>query len=200
MFDTGWWGVVWFLAKLWLIMAFFVWVRGTLLRFRYDQFMNFGWKVLIPAGLVTVVFYAVLKGLSTGPDPVLSFGGEFLTLEWRQLLLGVVGGLVVIAVLMLLFPGEDEEKPAKAGASARGGAAKIGAGRSATTSGTKRPGTDKSGRKRAKEEPFDAFAGGFPVPPLPGQELPPSPRRARVTTPAAAPAASPAAGAGEDEK
>ncbi|GAB2614531.1 NADH-quinone oxidoreductase subunit NuoH [Pseudactinotalea suaedae] len=200
MFDTGWWGVVWFLAKLWLIMAFFVWVRGTLLRFRYDQFMNFGWKVLIPAGLVTVVFYAVLKGLSTGPDPVLSFGGEFLTLEWRQLLLGVVGGLVVIAVLMLLFPGEDEEKPAKAGASARGGAAKVGAGRSATTSGTKRPGTDKPGRKRATEEPFDAFAGGFPVPPLPGQELPPSPRRARVTTPAAAPAASPAAGAGEDEK
>ena len=201
MFDTGWWGVVWFLPKLWLIMAFFVWVRGTLLRFRYDQFMNFGWKVLIPAGLVTVVFYAVLKGLSTGPDPMLSFGGEFLTLEWRQLLLGVVGGLVVVAVLMLLFPGEDEEKPAKADAGARDGATKVGTGRSAAiTSGTKRPGTDKPGRKRATEQPFDAFAGGFPVPPLPGQQLPPSPRRARVTTPAAAPAASTAAGAGEDEK
>ncbi|WP_156252064.1 NADH-quinone oxidoreductase subunit NuoH [Pseudactinotalea terrae] len=178
--DTGWWGVVWFLVKLWLLMAFFVWVRGTLLRFRYDQFMNFGWKVLIPAGLVTVVFYAVLKGLSTGSDPLLSFGGEILTLEWRQLLLGVVGGLVVIAVLMLLFPGEEEEKPAKAVAGKTGSSA-------------------KPGRKRTKEEPFDAFAGGFPVPPLPGQQLPPSPRRARVTTPAAAPAA-PAAAAGEDEK
>ncbi|WP_420110683.1 NADH-quinone oxidoreductase subunit NuoH [Pseudactinotalea sp.] len=176
MFDTGWWGVLWFLAKLWLLMAFFVWVRGTLLRFRYDQFMNFGWKVLIPAGLVTVVFYAVLKGLSTGPDPLLSFGGEFLTLEWRQLLLGVVGGLVVIAALMLLFPGEEEPKPAKAVAG--------------------KPGR----KKRTKGEQFDAFAGGFPVPPLPGQKLPPSPRRARVTTPAAAPAATPAEGAGEDEK
>ena len=35
---------------------------------------------------------------------------------------------------------------------------------------------------------FDAFAQGYPVPPLPGQSLPPSPRRAKVTAPAGAPA------------
>ncbi|WP_420809368.1 NADH-quinone oxidoreductase subunit NuoH [Actinotalea caeni] len=186
--DTGWWGVLWFLAKLWLLMAFFVWVRGTLLRFRYDQFMNFGWKVLIPAGLATVVFYAVLKGLSTGPDALLSFGGTVLTIEWRQLLLGVVGGLVVAAVLMLLFPGEDDAKDAKDAKDA---------------TGTKRAaGTAKAGTGSAADaEPFDPFAGGYPVPPLPGQKLPPSPRKARVTTPAAAPSSSETTvGAGEDEK
>ncbi len=183
--DTGWWGVLWFLAKLWLLMAFFVWLRGTLLRFRYDQFMNFGWKVLIPAGLATVVFYAVLKGLSTGPDALLSFGGTVLTIEWRQLLLGVVGGLVVAAVLMLLFPGEDDAKDAK------------------DATGTKRAaGTAKASTGSAADaEPFDPFAGGYPVPPLPGQKLPPSPRKARVTTPAAAPSSSETTvGAGEDEK
>jgi len=202
MFDQGWWGVLWFLAKLWLLMAFFVWVRGTLLRFRYDQFMNFGWKVLIPAGLVTVVFYAVLKGLSTGADPLLSFGGDFLTIEWRQLLLGVVGGLVVIAVIMLLFPGEDTEKPAAAPSAARARSGGKPAVRSGTKSGTK-PGTKPGGKAVAKRpkveaEPFDAFAGGYPVPPLPGQQLPPSPRKARITTPAAASVSE--SGAGEDSK
>lgn len=198
MFDQGWWGVLWFLAKLWLLMAFFVWVRGTLLRFRYDQFMNFGWKVLIPAGLATVVFYAILKGLSTGDDPLLSFGGDVATIEWRQLLLGVVGGLVVAAILMLLFPGEDEPATksaatAKAGSSGRSGT-------SAKAGSAVKPGTAGTKKKRAKaSEPFDAFAGGYPVPPLPGQQLPPSPRKARITTPAAA-TSSDDAGAGEDTK
>ena len=45
------------------------------------------------------------------------------------------------------------------------------------------------GKSTAEEtEPFDAFAHGYPVPPLPGQSLPPSPRRAKVTAPAGAPA------------
>src|SRR6478752_3344191 len=53
--NEGWWPILWFIAKIWIFMFFFVWVRGSVLRFRYDQFMKIGWKVLIPAALAFVV-------------------------------------------------------------------------------------------------------------------------------------------------
>lgn len=56
-------GVVWFLAKTFLFVTFFVWVRATYPRLRYDRVMSFGWKVLLPVGLlnvmVTAFFYAL---------------------------------------------------------------------------------------------------------------------------------------------
>jgi len=48
-------GLLWFLLKLAAGLFFFVWLRGTLPRVRYDQLMHFGWKVLVPVGMLNIV-------------------------------------------------------------------------------------------------------------------------------------------------
>jgi NADH-quinone oxidoreductase subunit H len=60
LFLGGWHGpvlpgIVWFAIKLLGVAFFFIWVRGTLPRLRYDQLMHFGWKFLIPLALVNVI-------------------------------------------------------------------------------------------------------------------------------------------------
>jgi NADH-quinone oxidoreductase subunit H len=61
MFNEGWWPVLWFLGKVILLMFLFVWLRGTLPRLRYDQFMWLGWKVLLPVSLVWIVAVAGMR-------------------------------------------------------------------------------------------------------------------------------------------
>ncbi|MBD5785567.1 NADH-quinone oxidoreductase subunit NuoH [Cellulosimicrobium terreum] len=139
MFNEGWWPLLWFLVKMWAFMFVFVWVRGTLLRLRYDQFMLFGWKILIPAALGWVVVLAVVQGVR-----------QFGQVDSRTVL--ITGGIAAVVVLLVVWFWPQKKPPA---APSRG-----------------RPGT-----ATGAPEPFDAFAGGFPVPPLPGQTLPPSPRR-----------------------
>jgi NADH-quinone oxidoreductase subunit H len=53
-------GPFWFLLKIGVFLFVYVWVRGTLPRFRYDQLMNFGWKVLLPLSIANVVVTSLL--------------------------------------------------------------------------------------------------------------------------------------------
>lgn len=63
LFLGGWSGpgdipVLWFALKLALFVFLFIWVRATLPRFRYDQLMSFGWKVLTPLAILNLVITA----------------------------------------------------------------------------------------------------------------------------------------------
>jgi NADH-quinone oxidoreductase subunit H len=85
--DHGWWPVLWFVAKVWGFLFLFIWLRATLPRLRYDQFMALSWKVLIPASLVWVMIVAVARTLSSqGCD------------AWVTL---AAGGVVISASLLI---------------------------------------------------------------------------------------------------
>jgi len=61
--NTGWWPLLWFLLKTIGFLFFFIWLRGALPRFRYDQFMALGWKVLVPFSLLWIVAVATVRAL-----------------------------------------------------------------------------------------------------------------------------------------
>jgi NADH-quinone oxidoreductase subunit H len=89
--DNGWWGPLWFIGKTLAFLFVFVWLRGTLPRLRYDQFMAVGWKVLVPVSLVWIVVVSGIRALRSTdvtPTMILVIGGILL------------GALVLVAFLL----------------------------------------------------------------------------------------------------
>ncbi|WP_187271430.1 NADH-quinone oxidoreductase subunit NuoH [Actinomyces ruminicola] len=150
--NSGWWPMLWFVMKVWCVMLFMIWTRGTLVRIRYDHFMKLGWKFLIPVSLVWFVLVAIVQGYR-------SFSGG----STQGLLLVLAAIFLVAMVILLILPEGGEEDELEDSGTLEDDAESI------TVPG----------------EEFDAFADGFPVPPLPGQKLPPSPRARRADRAAA---------------
>jgi NADH-quinone oxidoreductase subunit H len=63
-----------------LFIFFFIWLRGTLPRLRYDQFMRLGWKVLIPAAIAWLLMVATVRALNTE----YTFDTAGASLRWRR--------------------------------------------------------------------------------------------------------------------
>jgi NADH-quinone oxidoreductase subunit H len=117
--NEGYWPFLWFMLKVLFFIYIFIWLRGTLPRLRYDQFMAFGWKILIPFSIIWIIAVAAIR--------VVDLRGGFD----RSWLIGIAAALAVVLVVLLFIPEREET-------------------------------TD-----RPEAEEFDAFAGGYPVPPMP---------------------------------
>lgn len=135
--NEGWWPVLWFLGKIWLFIFFFIWLRGSLPRVRYDQLMKLGWKLLMPASLAWIMIVATVRALRNEG------------IATQQLMIYGAGAIAAVLVVSLLWDLLTARKPedegfADGGPQATEGETGAGAGAGADA----------------------ASAGGFPVPPL----------------------------------
>jgi NADH-quinone oxidoreductase subunit H len=87
------WPLLWFLVKVYVIVFVLVWIRATLPRFRYDRLMSFGWKVLIPSGLLWILVTGAYIALPT------KYSAS------RSALIILAGVIAVVALIGPLFTG-----------------------------------------------------------------------------------------------
>jgi NADH-quinone oxidoreductase subunit H len=120
--DSGYWPFLWFMGKVMFFIFIFIWLRGSLPRLRYDQFMHFGWKRLIPASLLWILAVAAIR--------TIDLNGGF-DRQWLFVAIAVCVALIVA----LMFVEEKQQSDAD---------------------------------EKEEAAAFDAFAGGYPVPPMPG--------------------------------
>jgi NADH-quinone oxidoreductase subunit H len=130
--NQGWWPILWWLIKVQIFIFGFIWLRGTLPRMRYDQFMKFGWKVLIPVSIAWIMIVATARALRND-----------VSVTTTEIL---VGGAVIIVVLLLVSWLVQSRQDRRSDAEAEA-------------------------EEAALVATFDPMAGGFPVPPMPGQQF-----------------------------
>jgi len=147
--NSNWWPLLWFLAKVLILLFCFVWLRGTLPRIRYDQLMAFGWKILIPVSLAWILMIATIR-------------------VWRQhggsTPVYIVGGAILGALLLLAWMGDvaAEKRRAAAAPATETAAAAPGAASGAAPA----PRAATSAPATVGAEAGTGGSAGFPVPPL----------------------------------
>ncbi len=131
--NEGYLPFVWFVLKVSIFIFMFIWLRGTLPRMRYDQFMRFGWKFLILVSVIWIMVIAIIRGSNN------EYGWSEALFRGSMIAAGIVVLVIALSVL---------------GANTR-----------------------RVKRRQQELTPvpteYDPFAGGFPVPPLPGQNYTP---------------------------
>jgi NADH-quinone oxidoreductase subunit H len=152
--------MLWFTVKVLILLFVFVWLRGTMPRLRYDQFMRFGWKVLVPTALAWILVVATMRTLSRHANLAT---GEAVVYVGIPLAIVLIAGLLVAsragnratrlaareAAAGSIHPTEPEEPQIL------------------PPVGPRRRPAQRTGPSRAE--------GGFPIPPM-DLVVPPSPR------------------------
>ncbi|MCW2634509.1 MAG: nuoH2 [Blastococcus sp.] len=158
--NTGWWPLLWFFLKVVVALFIFIWLRGTLPRLRYDQFMRFGWKVLVPTALVWILAVATMRTVAREAD-----------LSTGEVALYVGVPIAVLVLAALLIAGRAAQRDTRAAAAE-------------ATAGSNHPTHTEpeilppSGPRRRPTGGPSRAEGGFPVPPM-DLRVPPSPRLRR---------------------
>jgi NADH-quinone oxidoreductase subunit H len=102
------WPIFWFVAKVYLFIFLFIWLRATLPRLRFDRLMAIGWKYLIPVALTWVMVTGVVLTVNLG------------AVSRRTLYIGI-GVVAAVLLLSLLVPASSESKPSDSDRTAPGG-------------------------------------------------------------------------------